>query len=355
MIKEHLTSLQVATLSFFLTNTFLINIGYNYLTNISNTTSFLDILLGGIFTLLFLYLINLYKNKNKDKNLIEIINSYKFFKWLLYPILILILTITINYTLTTLTSFIHYYILKEVEIITITITLLAAVLYLVKKGIPTITKVSEIFFYIYLFFIIISWIGLFNKMDFTNLKPLFTTSIDSHLKSSSIFFISTITPLFLLLMIKKNSIKTQKKDTKRLPFTFTIISIILTTIQLIIIISVLGIKLTNIYQNPDMIVYKKIAFLNLLDRVEVLLSFNNILNSFFLLVMCLYTLKEVTINIIKTKKEHIVLALLGIILLILGNAYNTTNILYLRINIITLILFIILFIKQLFTNITINS
>ena len=124
MIKENLTSLQVATLSFFLTNTFLINIGYNYLTNISNTDSFLDILLGGVFILFFVFLIYLFIHDNPDKDLVDLIHSYKFLRWLLFPILILILTVTISYSLTTVINFIHYYILKEVEIITITITLL---------------------------------------------------------------------------------------------------------------------------------------------------------------------------------------------------------------------------------------
>jgi len=85
MIKEHLTSLQVATLTFFLTNTFLINIGYNYLTSISNTDSFLNILLGGIFTLFFLFVIHVVMNDNKNKNLIDIIHSYKILRWILYP------------------------------------------------------------------------------------------------------------------------------------------------------------------------------------------------------------------------------------------------------------------------------
>lgn len=345
MIKEHLTSLQVATLSFFLTNSFLINIGYNYLTNINGTDSFLDILLGGLFIVLFMFLIYLFTNDNKDKNLIEIIHSSKYLRFILYPILIVILTITISYSLSTLTTFINYYILKEVEVVTITVTILATILYLVKKGLSTITKVSEIFFYIYLFLVFISFIGLFNKMDFSNLKPLFTTNSFTHIRSSLSYFLSVSTPLFLLMMIKKNDIKSRKKEEK-LPLIFTVISIILTTIQLIIIISVLGIKLTNIYVNPDMIVYKKISFLNLLDRVEVILSLNNILNSFFLLVMCFYSLKEVTTTIIKTKKEHVVLALLGIVLFILSNTLNISKNIYLLSNGICLGLFLMLFLRN---------
>ena len=192
---------------------------------------------------------------------------------------------------------------------------------------------------------IISCIGLINNIDFSNLKPLFTSNINSNIKASSTYFISSITPLFLLLMIKKDSIKSKEKEEK-IPIILTLLSIFLTITQLVIIISVLGINLTNIYQNPDMIVYKKISFLNLLDRVEVMLSLNNFLNGFFILVMCFYTLKETTINIIKTKKEHTILALLGLTFFLLSTTINIKNTIYLNTNIICLVILSIILLRQ---------
>ena len=115
----------------------------------------------------------------------------------------------------------------------------------------------------------------------------------------------------------------------------------LSTIELkdpvvILIISILGIKLANIYKFPDIIIYKKISFLNLLERIEVILAFNNILNSIFFLIMGTYFLKEVLFQISKKKKEHIILALIDIIFLLVGNFLVTNITFYLFLNLLFL-------------------
>ena len=102
--------------------------------------------------------------------------------------------------------------------------------------------------------------------------------------TSSNYFLSCIIPLFLLLGISPSQVEWENKN-KHLPYLFTLLSILFTFITLILIISILGIKLANIYKFPDIIIYKKISFLNLLERIEVILAFNNILNSIFFLIM----------------------------------------------------------------------
>ena len=345
MNKEHLTHLQISTLCFFLINSLFITIGYNYLSNISNNDTILDIIVGGSFIILLLIGILWLKRTNKNKSLLDLVDSTSYLKYFFYPIIILILGITIIYVLNISTSFISYYILKEVNVLIISITLIATILYVVNMGISTITKVSEIFFYIFILILIISWIGLINQIDFSNLRPLFTISINNHIKSSFTYFITSCIPLFLLLIIPECTIKSSKKDDK-LPIYFTIGSVTLALSQFILIISVLGIHLTNIFENPDMIVYKKISFLNILDRVEVMLSFNNILNMFFILVMCFYVLKEIINHLIKTKKEHINLALIGLFSLILSNTIEITNHIYISSNFICFIIIIYLLLRN---------
>jgi len=349
MNKEHLTYLQTSTLSFFLINSFLVTIGYNYLTNISNNDTIIDIIIGGIFIILLLIGIIWLKRTNKNKSLLDFIDSTSYLKFFFYPIIILILITTIIYLLNISTSFISYYILKEIDIFIISITLISTILYLTNTGIKTITKVSEIFFYIFIFILIISWLGLINQIDFSNLLPLFTTNINNHIESSYTYFITSCIPLFLLLIIPEHTIKSSKKENK-LPIYFTIGSIIITISEFILIISVLGIHLTNIYQNPDMIIYKKISFLNILDRVEVMLSFNNILNMFFILTMCFYVLKEIINHLIKTKKEHMNLALIGLFSLFLSNVIEITKETYIVINFVCFIIIIYFLIRNLIYN-----
>lgn len=346
MKQDKITSLQYATLTFFLLNSFFMNVGYYTITRISNNDSIFDILIGGIGIIILFCIVSYIRKQNKI-NIIEYIKEYlpKPISLIIYLIFFIIIGITAIYSLTILISFIHYYILKEVSMFIITITITTTIIYIVKKGLRTISKISEIFFYIYIFIIIVSIIGLIKYINPTNLKPLLTNNLTHHITSSMTYFLSSPIPLFLLLIIPSTKTKSNLHH-KKIPFIFTIITIILCFLQLIIIISVLGIELTNIYQNPDMIIYKKISFLNVLERVETLLSFNNILNSLFIIIMSIYFLKEIINNFIDKKKEPISLALIGIIIIISSSIINIINInvtMYLILNLITLFLILIIF------------
>ena len=115
-------------------------------------------------------------------------------------------------------------------------------------------------------------------------------------------------------------------------------------LQLILIIAVLGINLTNIYINPDIMIYKKISFLNILERVEVFLAFNQLLNGIFIITICIYLIKKIIMFFIKKEKELIILTLLGLILLFFNNI-NVTKDMYLIFNMLSLVITIILLIR----------
>lgn len=345
MKKDKITSLQYATLTFFLLNSFLMNVGYNRITTLSYNDSIFDIIIGGIFILLFSFIIFKIHHNNRG-NIVDIIkNNFSLpIRVILFSFIFIAIGLSAIYSLQVLVNFIQYYISKEVSYLLITITFVSTILYIVKKGIKPISKMSEIFFYVYLIIIIFGMIGLFKYIDLSNLKPLFTVNITSQLKASGIFFISSITPLFLLLIIPTENIETHPTH-KRFSSIFMIISILLMFIELILIISILGINLTNIYQNPDMIIYKKISLLNILERVETLLSLGNILNSMFFIILCIYLLKEFIVSFVGNKKEPITLALIGIILIILSNTLTLNVSLYLKLSISLLVICFILFIK----------
>ena len=63
MKKNKITSLEYSTITFFLVNSFLMNVGFNVLTSKSKTDSILDILLGGILILAFSYLVSNFQKK----------------------------------------------------------------------------------------------------------------------------------------------------------------------------------------------------------------------------------------------------------------------------------------------------
>lgn len=343
MKQNKITSLQYATLCFFLLNSFIMNVGYHTITNISNNDSLLDILLGGLGIIIFSFIIFFIRNMD-NQNIIERINNNfpKYLKFLIYLVFIIIIGITSIYSLSILISFINYYVLKEVGVFTITLTITSVILYIARKGLRTISKISEIFFYIYFLILFFSIIGLVKYIDLSNLKPLFITSGTNHVTSLCIYFLSSIIPLSLLLVIPKEKMIINFKG-KKIPFIFIFLYIIFSFLQLITIISVLGIHLTNIYEFPDMIIYKKISFLNILERVEILLSFNNILNSLFIIIMCIYFIKEIVNTFINKKKEPITLVLIGILIIILSNVLSFDVSIYLGINLIMFLLILIIF------------
>ena len=343
MKNKYLYNMQFFTLVFFLINSFFINIGYNFLTNISYNDTVIDIIIGSIFIILFLLLvINI--RKYYDKDIIDTILDFRILKYPLFIILLIIFSISIIYSLNNLTSFIHYYMLKEVDSFTISITIIFTVIYLVSKELPTITRISEICFYIYIFIFILGFIGLYKYIDISNLKPLFTTNIIAHIKTSLSFFSSSILPIFLLLGLKQ---KEYNKKDDRLLIIFTIISLLIIFLQLVLIISILGINLTNIYINPDIMIYKKISFLNLFERVEVFLSFNQLLNGLFIITINFYLLKKIILLFTKKKKELIVITLLGIFFLIISNIINISKNIYISLNYILLIITFIILIRTL--------
>lgn len=349
MNKNRITVLEFSTLSFFLLNSFLMNVGYYIITSTSKTDAILDILIGGVIIAVFSLLINKIIKKYPSKDIIEKIKIlFPKLKFIIIPIILIILVINTIYSIEKISNFINYYILKEVSLFIITLTIIMLVLYIVKKGLPTIAKTSEIFFYIYLMITIIGMVGLTKYIDLSNIKPLLTTNVKSHISSSFIYALSSIIPFFLLLIIPSKQIENKKKKEKYL-LIFSAISTILIFINLFLIISILGINLTNIYQHPDMIIYKRISFLNVLERLEVTLALNNILNSLFLILMSIYFISTMIKHTIKKQKEHITLIVLGIFFLITSTIIKLNLNIYLLLNILTLIIIFIISTKLLIT------
>ena len=323
-------------LVFFLITSFFINVGINTLSTINKTDAIIDIIIGSIFIMIFLLIILWLKSKY-DSDIINTIASFKYLKYPLSIFLLIILSISTIYSIDIISNFIHSYMLKELDTFTISITIIVTAIHLVSKGIKTISRISELCLYIYLFIFILGFIGLYNYIDIKNVKPLLTSNINSHLKASFTFFNYSILPIFLILGLKEKNNKSIIKT--------TIFSLLIIFIQSLLIISILGIDLTNIYINPDIIIYKKISFLNLLERVEVFLSFNQLLNSLFIITINLYLIKEIILVNIKKKKESIILTLLSILFLFLSNTLNINKSIYKTVNFSLIFLVIILVIR----------
>lgn len=350
MKNKYFYNLEYAILSFFLINSFFINVGYNSLIN-GNNDFIIDIIIGSIIIISFISIL-LILRKHFNKSIIELFNSFKYLKYPLFLLITIIIGLSTIYSIETLTNFINYYILKEIDPIIITLTLIFISLYLVSKNIKTIARVSEICFYIYMLILIIVPFSLINYIDITNLKPLMTSSINNHIKTIITFFNYSILPIFLIINLDNK--KYSNKDIKKI-LIFIVISTLVILIQAILIITILGTNLASIYNYPDIMIYKKISFLNIFERVEVFLSFNQILNGLFFIVINLLLLKNIMNSFIKKKKEKITLSLLGITFIILSSYINISKNDYLLLNISTLLIILIYLLSYFTTCITKRS
>ncbi len=347
MNKNKITVFELTTLSFFLFNSFLFTTGIQNLTKQNNTDSILSILIGSLFLLLLFHLLKgIYQFHQQQNILGKIEILFPKTKTFIFLLLILLLFTTLIYSIHQISTYINYYILKETKLLVITVTLLLSVLYICKKGIISIVKLSEICFFLYLFLFIITILGTLKYLNLENIKPLLTSSIEDNVKSSLLYFSSLIFPFFLITIIPK-AVLIQKKKYEQAISKGLKYSSLICFIELFITISILGVQLTKIYVYPEMTVYKKISFLNILEHLETTLAFSQILNSLFIIVLMLWSLHALLEKLIpiKKEKENISYSLLLLLLIFAGTLLTIPHYYFLIENLIVLGLLLLIRLK----------
>lgn len=347
MNKNKITAFELTILSFFLFNSFFFTTGIQRLTKLNNTDSILSIIIGFILLfLLFQLLKGIIQFHQKQDILGKIEILFPKTKIFIFFLLIIILFTFLIYSIHQISTYINYYILKDTKLIVITVTLLLTILYICKKGIISIAKLSEICFYIYLFLFIITLLGTLKYLNLENLKPLLTSSFQDNTKSSLLYFSSLIIPFFLIVMIPKENIISKKKYEQMVSKGLRYSSLIC-FLELLITLSILGIELTKIYIYPEMIVYKKISFFNILEHLETTLAFAQILNSLFIIVLSLWSLHALLKKVIplKKEKENISYSLLILLLIFAGTLLTIPHHYFLIENIIVFFLLLLIRLK----------
>ena len=351
MNKNKITQFQYLIMTFFLLNSFIPLVGYHTITKINSATSLISIIIGFFFITIFIYLTkNIFHYKSNLTIIEKIEIMFPKTKYIFLITTLFIIVISLLYSLNNLVTFINYYILKNVSLIIITFSLLLTIYYILTKSIDTIFRLAEICFYVYSFIFIVSIFGIGKYINLYNVKPLLSSPIENTITSSFIYLLSSIIPLFLLGIIPLSKISKIKQSDYTLMKAARLSSLVI-FINLFTVITTLGIELANIYQNPDIILYKKISFLNILERLETTLAFNNILNCLFFIILGIYFLKVLIIEIFKIKKEKekLSLSLIVFTLMIISTILTIPKNIYLIISLICLFMILIINMK-LFTH-----
>ena len=318
-MTNKISRLDVSILSSYLIKSFILINGINILININKNDSIISTIIG--FIIGFIY-IHLYMKSNED--IISHLNSFSNKKISLLLKLLLVISVIIfsSQILYFSSMFIKSTLLNNVDLLPISILLCVTVTYLVNKDIFTIVKTSFISFFIFLLLELTTLLLVIPNINSLKILPLFTNNIITTAYGGIIYSILSIFPIFLIKSIPKNYIeeKNKKKSIKLL----YILSNIYLIFNLILVLSIIDSNLASKINYPEMFILSKISVLNFFDRMESILSFKLLFDSFFTITMGVYYISRFVESIKKRKIKRINL-IISIILLLISNYFEYNN------------------------------
>lgn len=297
---KKISSLEYNTILWFLTRATFIEITCELILSKSHQDSWISILLAIFIGLIPFTLYNKLKNKYPNQNIITINQKLGKIGTLLNLISIAGIFIFTLSSFWIVTNFIDSQYLYKTPTIFIIIILILPVLYTITKKFHVFSKVSLIMFFTSLIFIIIILIGLVGNVNIDNIKPILNNSKENILISSFYFIGFNILPLFLLNIIPKNKIKNYSSKKSYLFYfisTLSLLNVIFLTI------SIFGIHLAELYHYPSFHLLKRVSVLDIIDRIESILSLEWFLALFVQIIMGLYFIKEGLKEIFKIKEK----------------------------------------------------
>lgn len=330
MKTNKLTSLDISIFANFLFRAYFTIGGINLIITTAKQDSIFSTILGAIMgfipLLIFIFINNRLQNKNIFKKNIET------FPKIISPLLNILLIISVFligiYSLYNIILFINYNLLNDINLIAIGLLLIFSIIYLSSRGIKTIIRTSIIISGIFILIALINIITLIPYTNHINLYPLLTNNFSDIYITSLYHMLLISAPIFLLLVIPKSQIQ-NKNHYKRNIIISYLISSIYTLINLILIISILGIELTSILQYPEIMILQKVSLLNFIERIEDILSFKVLFDSFFILALSVYYIKVGIIDTFKFKgfhKKYLFDIIVGLIMLITSIILKPHNI-----------------------------
>lgn len=322
---------EMGVLTFFLVRAFYIGITLNNLINITKQDSYLSIIIGIIIG--FIPLIIIYYIFNYEPSLSLPRKNIKLFGNILGTIInIVIIWFTFFVILilfSNLVTFIFSQFLNKTPTLVISMVFIIAIIYVLVHDIKTICRTAMILFFFTIILYLLSLIGLFREISFDNFKPFLENSYLSLFKCSYSFITYNVLPLYLLLIIPRNNID-NKKFFKYISIGYIIASISLLLVS-ITTIGIFGIKLSMLYEYPELQVLKYVSLIGTSARIDGILNIQWLFDLLVFMIMGMYFILETTKTMFKVNK-HIFSIIMGMLLVIL-NEYVINNMLISNISI----------------------
>ena len=294
-MNNKINSFNFGTLVLSLTSSAFYGTFSSYILYKTKTDSFLTIIIGFIISLfLSKIILNLF-NQYQSKTFCERNKPNK-----ITSIIIIILSILTYFFLSLrLSSFLSNQYLINTPKYIIHFMILLTTFYISSKGLETIARVSTITFFISIFIFIFDFISLIPEIKIENLYPMFTTSLKDILKTSLLFSIYFITPIFYLNSFKKNQISDLNNYNKNY-YIMLFTSLFIILINMFTTIGVSGTNVNNLFDYPIYITLKRIhlfSFLDSMENISIMLWLLFIINSCNINLYFIINLLKETFNL----------------------------------------------------------
>ena len=283
---------EYSSILFFISETLFLSAGLSDILNKSLNDAIISGIIGIILSFIFLYLILKFNDYEKDLNIFGKLDKLygKYIGNIISIILVILSILYFIYLLWSQNIYVQNKYLEETSSIITTLFFLLPVLYLVKKDMKVISKVSIAVFFVTILELSFSYLNLFNKIDLNNYLPIFNTKISNILISSIKYASYSITPVIFLLVTPKNSINNPDKLNRNL-YIINLISGIKFIIVVSFLIGIFGIDLSKLFYFPEYSLIKKINTLNFIQNVQNILTINSIYKLLISEVLSLFFIK----------------------------------------------------------------
>lgn len=162
------------------------------------------------------------------------------------------------------------------------------IVYLMRTGIETVARAGELFFLATLLLLVIFYATISPQFEIERLQPVFQTDIKTLLRSSIMYSAGNIFPLVSMLMIIPAHLNSSKKGFVMFGFGILIAGII-TILNTLLEIGVLGVDLSTLYQYPIFILAKRISVGQFFERVEIIITIIWILTTIYRIYILFYS------------------------------------------------------------------
>lgn len=301
-----ISGFQFVALSFFLSGSIFVGLGINSMFSLAGRDIWITVLLGLVLsiipTILFIYIFNyrpdlniFEKNKVLFGKVIGYIINFILCIFVYYMMMLVMWSIT-NLSIT-------MYLTKTPEDY-IAATFVLAAAYAVFKGIEGISRTAEILFYIALIFIIVTSVSLSFQFNSSFFKPVLEHGFKTALSPVVNLLAYLFSPLIIMTIIPKNSLK-ESKHSKWYIIAGFFIGIIFIVNVFIMTAGVISPELSSFYRFPAYYVQRKVSIGGAINNLENLLSLHWFFNSFLLTALGIHFISKFTQSVIKIKSINI--------------------------------------------------